>query len=344
MTGPQDRAPDQVRDLTPGLTLGQEPGRRPGGGPGGEQGQEPGRALIVGGGGFLGTNLGAYLADAGLEVVSVSRSALAPAPPGVTQVATADVEDIAARVAGVDTVFHLAHGSSPASSLANMQADLMTSMGLTFRLIEACIEAAVPLVYLSSGGAIYGPGVQVPTHESQPTDPISGYGISKLTAEKYLEVHARLHGLRYRALRVANPFGPWQLGRHGQGVIGTWLQKALAGAPLEIWGDGTVVRDYVYVGDVVTAIWQAARYDGRYQIFNIGSGQGRSLNEILAAIEAALGADVARTYHRSRPADVPVTYLDISRARAELGWAPQTEFSAGIETTLRWMRAHMETG
>jgi UDP-glucose 4-epimerase len=192
---------------------------------------------------------------------------------------------------------------------------------------------------VSSGGTIYGVPDIVPTPEEAPTNPITAYGISKLAIEKYLALYEFLYGLQYRVLRVANPFGPYQTALKNQGVIAAFLHGAMDGKPIQMWGDGSVIRDYIYVGDVVDALTLAATHEGIGRIFNIGSGEGRSLNDIVLAIDHLLGDEILVEQRPGRPVDVPVSILDTSFAASELGWRSRTVFEDGLRTTIQWMKS-----
>ena len=177
-----------------------------------------------------------------------------------------------------------------------------------------------------------------PSRRRTPTEPLVSYGISKLAAEKYLHLYKVLHGLDYTILRVANPFGERQRINTAQGGVAVFAARALSQQDIEIWGDGSVTRDYVYIQDVADAFVKAIEYEGEPHIFNIGSGVGRSLNEILVALEDVLGRSVSRRYLPGRRFDVPVNVLDVSRARELLAWQPQVSFHEGLTRTLEWMR------
>ena len=139
-------------------------------------------------------------------------------------------------------------------------------------------------------------------------------------------------------MRIANPFGPFQAGYRKQGVIAAFVQQALNGEVLEIWGDGEVVRDFVYIDDVVGAIADAAVYEGPHRVFNVGQGTGRSINQILTDIETVLdrGA-IEKRYRPSRLADVPVNVLDIRLIRREIGWQPREDWLSALRATVDWI-------
>ena len=190
---------------------------------------------------------------------------------------------------GAELVFHLASGSLPQSSNRDPHADVQVNLLGTLNLLEAARLTGVRrLVMVSSGGTVYGIPQAVPIPESHPTEPICSYGITKLAMEKYVALYRQLHGLQGLVLRVANPFGPRQRLDAAQGVVPVFLGKALRDEPLQIWGDGTTVRDFLDVADVVAALLAAARYNGNETLFNIGSGQGLSLNQLIVLLEQQL--------------------------------------------------------
>lgn len=147
-----------------------------------------------------------------------------------------------------------------------------------------------------------------------------------------------LHGIEYCVLRLANPFGERQRVSAAQGAIAVFLYKALRNEAIEIWGDGSVTRDYFHVSDAVSALIKALSYEGDNRVFNIGSGVGRSLNEILGAIDSLIGTPVKRVYLPSRAFDAPVNVLDISKAADLLNWKPRMPFIEGLSKTAQWLR------
>lgn len=233
---------------------------------------------------------------------------------------------------GVDYVFHLISATLPATSNDNPIYDVEINLIGTLRLLNLCIANKIKkVVFVSSGGTVYGKPQYTPINEQHPTHPICSYGIVKKTIEDYLFMYHTLHGLDYTVLRLSNPYGERQNPYNIQGVIAVFLRKALNDEVIEIWGDGNVVRDYVYVRDVAEAFVKALEVPSAEKIFNIGSGRGYSLNELLQLISTIHGRPLQIRYLPPRKIDVPVNVLDISLARTYLGWQPSTSLQIGLK-------------
>jgi UDP-glucose 4-epimerase len=247
--------------------------------------------LIVGGGGFIGTNLIKYFLSISIDVLNISRSWLHKVPDERVQYVKAESllpDEFSCLVENSLSVIHLAHRASPSKSITVMQDDFLSSMKITFNLIDLCSKHGKRLIYISSEGTIYGANVQVPTPETALASPSSPYGLSKLTAERYLALGGLYYDLNYCILRAGNPYGPWQMGR-GQGVIASWIKSIIEKKPLQIWGDGLAVRDYIYIEDVCKCIQAAIEYEGDFRAYNVGSGEGRSLKDIISSFQRVLG-------------------------------------------------------
>jgi len=307
------------------------------------------KCLILGGGGFVGAHLCEALVAGGHAVTVFERPRVQRVlPPEIDSRLTwvegdfTNSRDLEAVVADSEVIFHLVSTTLPKNSNDNPIYDVESNLVGTLRLLD--LVRAGPkkrIVFASSGGTVYGRPSVVPISEGHETDPICSYGIHKLAIEKYLNLYRALYGLDYVVLRLANPFGERQRHVAAQGVIPVFLHKAMQGESIEIWGDGGVVRDYVYIKDAIRAFVRAMDHAGQPRIFNVGSGRGLSLNDILDQAERLLGRPIERVYQPARKFDVPVNVLDISLARVHLGWRPQVSFEEGLANTYRWMLDHI---
>jgi len=307
------------------------------------------RCLVIGGNGFIGSHVCERLLQLGHEVAAfdVSRdfAALRHLDSGRLHRITGDFlnrVEVKAAMAGVDWVFHLATTTTPATSNRNMVFDVQSNVVASIELFEEAAAAGVEKVlFASSGGTVYGRPPVNPVPEDVHHDPLVSYGVTKLMIEKYGALFRALHGLDVVALRLANPYGP----RHRsatQGVIPIFIRRILAGEPIQIWGDGGIVRDYVYIDDVVEAFLRAAAYRGPARVFNIGTGRGVSLNDLVARLRRIGGRPVEVTYLPGRAFDVPEIVLDVSRAARELGWRPRVSLEEGLARTWAWYRREGE--
>lgn len=301
--------------------------------------------LVLGGAGFLGSHVAEALLRRGRAVRVFDRphadmSRLDEIPHGWEFVGGdfLNEADQAEALRGVSTVFHLISTTIPATSSLNPIYDVETNLTSTLRCLELALESGVKrIVFVSSGGTVYGRPRSLPITEEHPTEPLVSYGVVKLAIEKYLRLYWRLYGLSYRILRLSNPYGPRQDIAGAQGAASVFLGHAHAGQPIEIWGDGSVVRDYIYVEDAVAGILAAEASESSEGLYNIGSGEGVSLNELVAHICDAAGRDVEVRLLPGRPFDVPANVLDIDKARRELGWFPRVPLAEGLRRTWEWL-------
>jgi len=307
----------------------------------------PQKSLVLGGKGFIGSHLVDALVAAGQSVRVLDRPNLTPLsePAIISKVEWFDGDstsetDVRQALEGCDICYHLVSTTLPKSSNADPLFDVETNVLGTLRLLTHAVRLGVKkVVFVSSGGTVYGIPRTVPVDENHPTDPISSYGITKLAIEKYLHLFFDLHKLDYTILRVSNPYGERQRTLALQGAIAIFLGKVLRGETVDIWGDGTTIRDYVYIGDVIQALLRAGAHNSPARVFNIGSGAGLTLNEVLDEIERATGMKSKRNYATARGFDVPRNILSIARAKAEMGWEPRTSFADGLARTVAWLRS-----
>ena len=302
--------------------------------------------LVLGGAGFIGSHLAEALLQAGHRVRIFDRPHLDRLPTFLQrrefEVFTGDFLNpyvLSAALQGNEIVFHLVSTTLPKTSNDNPVYDVESNVVGTLRLLELCREQGVrKVVFASSGGTVYGVPRSVPIDESHPTEPICSYGIHKLMIEKYLQLNQHVHGLDYCVVRPPNLYGPRQRLDIAQGAVAVFLDRALRGKPIQVWGDGSVVRDYLYVEDAAEALVKAAAFEGEPKVFNIGSGVGTSLKQLIQEIEALLGRPVPVEYAAARTLDVPANVLDASLARRLLGWTPRTSLAEGLRRTHAAMR------
>ena len=298
------------------------------------------QAVVTGASGFIGSHLVDGLLSAGYRVKALGRhlpGLIAPAArthPNLSLVSVSLADRLALQqvLEGVEIVFHLASGSLPQSSNRDPHADVQVNLLGSLNLLEASRLTGVKrLIMVSSGGTVYGIPSVVPIPEAHSTDPICSYGITKLAIEKYVALYRQLYGLEGLVLRVANPFGPRQRLDAAQGVVPVFLGKALRREPLQIWGDGSTIRDFLDVADVVDALLAAAIYQGEELLFNIGSGKGLSLNQLIELLEAQLNRSLEVDYLPSRGCDVSTNVLCIDKARQHLDWSPKISVADGLK-------------
>lgn len=307
------------------------------------------KCVVFGGGGFIGSAIADRLLLDGHSLRVFERPRVAPyrnfAAHENVEWVTGDllsIHDVKAATEGVDVVLHLVSTTLPKSSNDDPIYDVQSNLVATLQMLDVMVTRRIPkIVFISSGGTVYGRPAYLPIDESHPTEPEVSYGITKLAIEKYLLMYNRLHGIQCAILRVANPYGERQRIETAQGAIGVFLHRALNRIPIEIWGDGNVTRDYLHVSDVADAFAKAVTYSGSRQVFNISSGVGTSLNELLELIEKVLGTRVERRHLSARSFDVPASVLSNALAAEELGWQPQLDLADGLSRTAAWMKGQL---
>jgi len=241
--------------------------------------------------------------------------------------------DIVRALVDADTVFHFISSTVP-GDMVDISSELQKNVFQTLQLLEACIEQKVRRIVFVSSASVYGPQKTLPISETAPTDPVSAHGIHKLAIEKYLQLYHHQYGLDCRILRVSNPFGPGQCITGRQGFIAIAIGRIVAGENLMLRGDGTYIRDFIYIDDVVDALYRTATIDSSERVFNVGSGLGYSLNEVVALMRDLTGLSIPVVYSNSRHADVPESVLDISRLRPILRMKVPLSLRAGLVKTL----------
>jgi UDP-glucose 4-epimerase len=299
----------------------------------------PGRVLVLGGTGFIGSEIArAFLGD-GRSVIVLARSR--PTAPLRGDLSGAEVvwgdagnpELLAELLDRVDHVVYAVGSMLPRESNANPAEDVRATLpGLITLLEQLRSRPWVALTQLSSGGTVYGNPARLPVSEADSCDPITSYGIVKLAAEKYIGMYATLYGVPARILRIGNAYGTRQPSGRSQGIVASVLTAALDKSPIRVFGDGRMMRDYVHVGDVArAAVALAHRPDGA-RIVNLGSGVGHTILDVIDIVSQVTGARPMVEHVPDRGFDVRSIILDVDVLRGLVKWEPVT-LVEGIERT-----------
>jgi len=308
------------------------------------------RALVSGGAGFIGSHVADLLLENGYHVEildNLSSGRRENVPKGAVlhhlDIGSADAARVV-REGRFDALFHLAAQIDVRKSVLDPAADASINILGSLNLLEAVRAGghATRVVFSSTGGAIYGDFVPIPSVEDMPKDPESPYGIAKLSVELYMAYYGRVHGVDTVALRYSNVYGPRQ-DPHGEaGVVAIFCNKLLKGEPLTVFGDGQQTRDYVYAGDVARANLAAAtvslpaprQLDMR--AFNIGTGRETSVLELAETLKRAAGTSVPITHLPARPGELPRSAVSNQKAAASLSWQPKVNLEDGLRMTYEY--------
>lgn len=293
-------------------------------------------AVILGSSGFLGSRLIRALMNQFDRVFCFSRRAVDFPATSVTSL-VGDIEhppeELLHALEGA-VIYHLYSSLKPTPDTTRLFGNLSSDLAPTLRLLEYTKGKPCRWVFASSGGTVYGPSQEEWIDENHPTHPINSYGLIKLTIEHYLALYRHLYGTDYVVARISNPYGPGQSGEQRQGLIAVTLNRISTGRTLEVWGDGRTVRDYVYVDDVAAALVEMGIQELPHRIYNVGSGHGLSINEIIDVISEMTGIRPNIRHTPSRASDVSRNVLSIERIHQDFGWQPVTDFHSGIRQTV----------
>jgi UDP-glucose 4-epimerase len=304
------------------------------------------KILVTGGAGFIGSHVVDALAADQHEVVILDnlstgkRENVNPA----ARLVEMDITD--ARIAAFlaeerfDVVNHHAAQVSVNASVDTPIHDATVNILGSLNLLQAAVASDVKkFIYISSGGAIYGEPSHLPVSEDYPPKPLSPYGASKHTVEHYLYLYHRMYGLRFTSLRYPNVYGPRQDPNGEAGVIVIFTGRMLHNQPVTINGTGEQLRDYLYVGDCVTANLLALE-QGDGGMYNLGWGHGTSVNELFENLRALTGYSREAIYGPPKPGETFRIFLDARKAREEFGWSPHVPVSEGLKRTVRYFQEH----
>lgn len=297
--------------------------------------------MILGAGGFVGRHLVHALAEQGQDVIAVSRRPLDLHMANVENIVgePCEPEHFIPLVKRSRAVVHAASRSTPGSSAGHAIAELHGNLRPTLSLLQALQQSPeTNLLYLSSGGSLYATAPDELATEVSGVCPRSYHGAGKIAAEYFISAWCSQYQGAATVLRPSNIYGPGQSERTGFGIVPAGLGKISRGESLSVWGDGTIIRDYLYIDDFVTlcTIALAAPMPAGSRLFNASSGIGVSLNQLFAVMEAVTGQTLSRSYDIGRPVDAPRVVMDASLARQHYGWTATTSLHEGLKNTWAW--------
>lgn len=304
--------------------------------------------VLLGGAGFIGTNLVVSLAadkENKITVVDRDKSFFRPLEDmRLSNVLFAQYNfgmetNYDKLVHNQEIVYHLISTTVPTTSNQHITEELKGNVILSSKLFEACVREKVKkVVFISSGGTVYGKEDKCPLNEKTATNPITSYGVQKVTIEKLLYLYNYMYGLDYRIIRLANPYGPYQRPNGILGAVTTFTYKALRNEEIVVYGDGSVIRDFIYIDDAVRAILNIVNGSDVHHTFNLGCGYGTSIKQVIETIRNVLKKELNVRYTESRKVDVPVNYLDIQRYEKAYGKLNPITLEQGVERTASFMR------
>lgn len=306
------------------------------------------KIILFGAAGFIGTNLTIKLAcDSKNEITLVDKSKAFFEPIKKLGLNIRIIEsdfsentNFDSILIGQDVVYHLVSTTVPTTSNKHIADELKANVVTTSCMLDACVRKGInKVIFISSGGTVYGKEVNCPIKENISTDPISSYGIQKVTIEKLLFLYQYLYGLDYRVIRLANPYGPYQRPNGVLGAVTTFTYKALLNEEILVFGDGSVVRDFIFIDDAIRGILNIVNGTNKHRTFNLGCGYGTSIQKVLLTIQKVLGCDMKIIYKEGRKVDVPINYLDINRYEKAYGDLNPISLYVGIKKTADFIKS-----
>lgn len=302
--------------------------------------------LVIGGTGFIGSNLAVALQNLGHYVIVFSRGH--PSVLGRIK----NVEYVVGNISNhgeidevlekVDYVFHFASSTNPKSSENDLVFDITSNLISSIHIMEACVRNNVKkIIYCSSGGTVYGIHDEMPLKESFTCEPISSYGLVKFGIENYLKYFNHKYNLDYEVLRLSNPYGIGQSYTGSQGIIAIFISRILSGDVIQVFGNGSITRDYIFIDDFTSLCVRLLTTTKKNNVINVGSGQGSSIADIIEQIEELTQIKAKVEYMPERKFDVPEVYLDIQIAKEIYDWTPKVELAEGLVKTIDWIKEKM---
>ena len=302
------------------------------------------KCLVLGADGFIGSHLVDSLAEKSHKIRAFdrfARKAHSFKDNDNVEVVSGDFlnrHDLSQALRGIDYVFHFISTTTPASAEDDPLIDISTNIQMSVELFQECVEAGVKkVIFASTGGAVYGENSTEHVNEDTLPSPVSPYAIGKLTIEQYLRYFDKKFGLKALVFRISNPYGERQSLASRQGVIPIFLQHIAKNEPITILGDGSMVRDYIYVKDVADMIagsFETAKED----LYNVGSGHGLSVNDLVDTMRQITDLDIRTEHAEKPPTYVDRVVLDVHRFENEFPGMPKTDLAEGVKATWQYVR------
>ena len=305
------------------------------------------KIAILGAAGFIGTNLTmALMSDKSNDILAVDESlnyfdnCIKQSNICIRECKFHDKTNFKVLLKKQDMVYHLISTNNQTYSNHDIGKDIVDNIMISINILEACVINKIKkVIFISSGGTVYGDKVICPIAESAVTNPINTYGIQKLTIEKLFYLYNHIYGLDYSIVRMSNPYGPHQRPNGKQGVITTFTYKAMRNDTLTVYGDGNVIRDYIYIEDAVDGIIKIAESCNNERVYNLGSGTGVSVNQIIGILEKMLEKNIHVNYIDSRSVDVPVNFLYVTKYKELFGISGFKTVEEGIRLTMEYFKS-----
>lgn len=303
------------------------------------------KITILGGDGFIGSHLVDKLLGSNkhnLTILSRTKNKFSKMHKNVNYIFGDfnDIDILRKAIWDSDLVIHLISTTVPTTSNLDPIYDIKSNLIGTLNLLEEMNKLKIKnFIFLSSGGTVYGNPNYVPIDEEHPLNPINSYGIVKMSIEKYIELYAKKYNFRYCIIRPSNPYGPRQNFDGIQGVISTFLYKSINNEPLTVWGNGSEIRDYIYIDDLINILHLIIEDKLKNTIYNIGYGQGYSVQDIIKTIEHILHKKLDIKYQDVNLLMVQEVTLDITKIKKDFCWRPKTSLLSGIQKHLDWLKS-----
>jgi UDP-glucose 4-epimerase len=301
--------------------------------------------LIFGGNGFIGSHLAERLINTGYNVTvfdnfenGMSNLETIKSRIEIIKGDFLSGSDIVRALKNMDYVFHYISTTIPSTANKDPAYDIESNVIGSVKLFQSAVNSNIEkIVFSSSGGMIYGEPTSLPIRELDPLNPIDPYGISKLAIEKYLNYFSYTYGLDYTIFRYSNPYGERQNPNGKQGVIPIFLKRIKQGDPPVIYGNGSMIRDYIYIEDAIDATIAVLESKSHDTVFNVGSGEGRSVNQLVDIMSKVVGKKIIPNYIKENSKYIQKVILDISKIQNQIGWKPSINIEEGIRRTWEWI-------